>query len=135
MERELDRRQMSVSALAREALVQRGDIYRWWRGEQRPTRNSLARVAAALGVPPSMLSGVYGQAARAVTPDPLIETLTAQTNAISALVEVLRSLADRAALDDPRVADLERVVDGLVGRAMSGEPTPRVPPETTKSGR
>lgn len=33
MEDALTAKQMSVSALAREADVQRGDIYKWWRGE------------------------------------------------------------------------------------------------------
>ena len=68
MEGALDAKQMSVSALAREASVQRSDIYRWWRGEQRPSRNTLARVAAALEVDAATLRTALGDPPSKVTP-------------------------------------------------------------------
>lgn len=90
MESALAARQMSVSALAREASVQRGDIYRWWRGESRPSRNSLARVAQVLELDVVVLRQALGEAAqRPTAPDDLMAALTRQSDALEALVAKL----------------------------------------------
>lgn len=50
----------SVARLSRDAGIERGRIYAWWRGEARPTRASLERVARAMGVALSDLAAAYG---------------------------------------------------------------------------
>lgn len=97
MEAALSAKQMSVSALAREARVQRPDIYRWWRGEQRPSRNTLSRVAPVLGVDVDVLREALGQAPSRVTPG-LIDEIEARVR--RALREELR-----AALDELRESE------------------------------
>ena len=92
MESALSDRQMSVSKLARDANVQHGDIYRWWRGETRPTRNSLARIAKALDMDASVLRQALGEPLRATQPpDEVLGALRANTKAINALAREMRS--------------------------------------------
>jgi len=114
MEEALSTRQMSVSALAREANVQRADIYRWWRGDTRPTRNSLARIAETLQVDTAVLRRALGEPVRTTeTADTLITAIAAQTAAITELVGVLRPLAEevearrRADAAEAALRDLE----------------------------
>lgn len=99
MESALSARQMSVSGLARDASVQRGDIYRWWRGESRPTRNSLARIASALGIDVDPLRQALGERPRATeSSDDIAAALRDQTAAIEALrAEVRQAHAEQAA--------------------------------------
>jgi transcriptional regulator with XRE-family HTH domain len=90
METALSARQMSVSALARESSVQRGDIYKWWRGETRPSRNSLARIAVTLHVDTGILRSALGEPLRTTqTTADLVSALRDQTEAIGALVAKL----------------------------------------------
>lgn len=101
METALSERQMSVSGLAREANVQRGDIYRWWRGESRPTRNSLARVAETLQVDTGLLRTALGEPTVATPPDALVSALLRQSAAIEALVVEIRDAARSLYPDGP----------------------------------
>lgn len=96
METALAKRQLSVSALARTAAVQRGDIYRWWRGESRPSRNSLARIALALDWDVVSFRTALGDANRATqAPDDLLGALRDQVVAITALVGEMRMARER----------------------------------------
>lgn len=121
METALSARQMSVSGLAREANVQRGDIYRWWRGESRPTRNSLARVAETLQVDTSVLRRALGEPDRA-TP------ATDLAAAISSLADELRAdREERQKVLADRLAVLELAVERLAQRAIEGAADHRAP--------
>jgi transcriptional regulator with XRE-family HTH domain len=90
MKQAMDDRGMSVSELARVSGVSRPLIYQWWRGEQRPSRTSIARVAKPLGVEPSDLLGLYERRATPAQPDDLTSAIR-ETNAL--LREVLSRLA------------------------------------------
>lgn len=86
MEAALSARQMSVSGLARDANVQRGDIYRWWRGDSRPTRNSLARIAAALTMDVDPLREALGDSPRATeTPDAVLGAIAVLSDRLGRL--------------------------------------------------
>lgn len=91
----MEQQQMSVAGLARAAGVRRELIYQWWRGEQRPSRSSLARVAAPLGLEADALLAIYGS-----TPSEdadLTRTLIAEQRATREMLErVLSSLAPAA---------------------------------------
>jgi transcriptional regulator with XRE-family HTH domain len=91
MEAALSEKQMSVAALAREASVQRPDIYKWWRGDQRPSRNTLARVAKALDVDAAVLRAALGDPPSKVTPG-LIDEIEARVRL--AFREELRAALD-----------------------------------------
>lgn len=120
METALTAKQMSVSALAREANVQRGDIYRWWRGESRPTRNSLGRIAAALEVDIATLRQALGDPAGDPAGDTdLVTALRDHTIAISELVDLLRPLIEQA--DEGTSARLRAVEAEL--RSLRAQPT------------
>lgn len=121
MEAALTTQQMSVSGLAREAHVQRGDIYRWWRGESRPSRNSLGRIAEALDVDVAVLRQALGEPTIGSTAsdDDLVAALRDHTIAISALVDLLRPLVEQA--DEGTAARLRAVEAEL--RSLRAEPT------------
>jgi transcriptional regulator with XRE-family HTH domain len=91
MEAALDAKQMTVSGFAREADIGRSDIYKWWRGEQRPNRNTLARVAKALDVDVAVLRAALGDPPSKMTPA-LIDELEARVRV--AFREELRAALD-----------------------------------------
>lgn len=117
MESALSARQMSVSGLARVASVQRGDIYRWWRGESRPTRNSLARIATALELDPALLRQALGDAPTATeSGDDLVAMVRDQT----ALIEALR--AEMRQAHEEQAAALRGVRRALTAAAKARTP-------------
>jgi transcriptional regulator with XRE-family HTH domain len=121
METALSGQQMSVSALARDSHVQRADIYRWWRGETRPTRNSLARIAETLHIDTRLLRSALGEPIGATeTPAGMVAALNAQTEAITELVAVLRPLVEDHEAR-VRALEAERALD-----ALPGDEAPRV---------
>lgn len=93
---------MSVAALARAAGVRRELIYQWWRGEQRPTRSSLARVAGPLGLEADDLLAIYAGA----MPD------EGQTDLTQVLIEEQRETREM----------LERVLSALAPAAPGFSP-------------
>ena len=122
----LAERQMSVAGLAREADVQRGDIYKWWRGETRPSRNSLARVAKALNVDPGPMREALGEAPPPRNePDPVVLAIEAGVARLEAL------LLPVAEGQEARIRALEAELEAL--RVRSGAEASRArhaPPRT-----
>lgn len=91
MEAALEAKQMNVSEFARDADVGRSDIYKWWRGEQRPSRTTLARIAKSLDVDVAVLRAALGEQPSKMTPG-LIDELEARVRV--AFREELRAVLD-----------------------------------------
>lgn len=87
---------MSLAELARRSGVKERSWHDWFEGTHEPRPSSLARAGRALNRTPEQLLAAWdGQrphkARRGTeTPDALVEAITAQTDAINALVEELR---------------------------------------------
>jgi transcriptional regulator with XRE-family HTH domain len=125
----LERPGWSVARLSRETGIQRGTIYGWWRGDARPTRASMERVARALGVDVATLPlHESPESAHTISGDSLAD-------AIRELTAELREARQERAAVTRRMDEVEAVLRTLVAPAMTGgaEPAPR--PPTAGSGR
>lgn len=107
----MDARGLSVSQLAREAKVRRELIYQWWRGEQKPTRSSLARVAEPLGLDLGELMGVYEMASEA--DEALIQVLIDEQRATREMLSQVLSALSGTARDPEMEAWMARVDERL----------------------
>lgn len=88
---------LNVSALARAAGLQRQDVYRWLRGENRPSTDKRARLVAGatalgIGVTDDQIAALYGESFEP-RPLSLAEAIKAQAEAISAQTVTLGRIA------------------------------------------
>lgn len=93
----------SVLQLSRETGITRGQIYAWFRGEQRPTRTSINKVAKTLEVEPD---AIWREDVTFVTRDDLLrEAIEKMTASLERIAERLEEVPG-AILPEPDV-DLE----------------------------
>jgi transcriptional regulator with XRE-family HTH domain len=131
MEPLLQRPGWSVARLSRETGIERGRIYAWWRGDSRPTRASMERVARALGVDVATLPlHESPEAAHTISGESLAAAIDRQSAAMEAQAVAFTRLAesiDRAAQGvTGRVAGFEELLTGLlvaIGQQPATEPS------------
>jgi transcriptional regulator with XRE-family HTH domain len=99
----------SVARLSRETGIERGRIYAWWRGDSRPTRASLERVARALDVDadlfplhdsPEAAHTISGESLVAAAIDRQTAAIEAQTRMLALVLSRLAPSADVPELDE-----------------------------------
>lgn len=117
----------SVLQLSRETGITRGQIYAWFRGEQRPTRGSITKVAKTLDVEPD---AIWREDVTFVTRDDLlreaIEKMTASLERIADTIEARQSQPD----------DREREGSALAaGMALLEDLAPSTSPDPTADRR
>jgi transcriptional regulator with XRE-family HTH domain len=143
MEPLLQRPGWSVSRLARETGIERGRIYAWWRGDSRPTRASMERVARALGVDvatlplhesPETAHTISGDSLLAAAIDRQSAAMEAQAVAFTRLAESIEAAASGVM---GRVAGFEELLTGLL--VAIGQQPPTAPADErvghARSGR
>lgn len=123
----------SVSRLSRDTGIERGRIYAWWRGEARPTRASLDRVARAMGLEVSALAAAYGTPRDQIQADLAPDALAAALSDLATELRVAREEREAFAI---RLGAMEAELGLLRARsADAGLPTPRAPRDSAGLGR
>ena len=122
-----------MAELARRSGVGRDTLYAWFRGDQEPKPDTLARIAEVLGVPlPSLWT---------YTPDaqgnPLVNALDRQTAVLETLAQRLTELTEAQSIELRQLSEAIGELLGLVasparsrgGSELDADPVPSSRPE------